>query len=67
MLNHKFFREVGTQIRDAYRTHIFTKALDVNNKPFSSKYSEPYGSLKKAGKLPRQKKGKINSPKVSSG
>ena len=67
MLNHKFFREVGTQIREAYRTHIFTKALDVNDKPFSSKYSEPYGSLKKAGKLPRQKKGKINSPKVSWG
>ena len=34
MLNHKFFRKVGTQIRDAYRTHIFTKALDINDKKF---------------------------------
>ena len=42
MLNHKFFKEVGTQIRDAYRTHIFTKALDINDKKFKG-YST-YGS-----------------------
>ena len=67
MLNHKFFKEVGTQIREAYRTHIFTKALDVNDKPFAG-YKEPYGSLKRAGKLSRQQRGfgKINSPIVST-
>ena len=65
MLDHKFFKDVGTFIREEYRTHIFTKALDVYDKPFSSKYSQPYGSLKKARKLLRQKGGKINAPKVS--
>ena len=67
MLNHKFFREVGTQIREAYRTHIFTKALDVNDKPFAG-YKDPYGSLKRAGKLSRQQTGfgKHTSPIVST-
>ena len=67
MLSRKWFKEVGTQIREAYRTHVFTKGLDVNDKPFSSKYSQPYGSLKKAGKLSRQQLGsyKINAPRVS--
>ena len=67
MLNHKFFKEVGTQIREAYRTHIFTKALDVNDKPFAG-YKDPYGSLKRAGKLSRQQTGfgKHTSPIVST-
>tara|TARA_R100000152_G_C6769057_1_gene194758 strand:+ start:867 stop:1298 length:432 start_codon:yes stop_codon:yes gene_type:complete len=68
MLDHKFFREVGTQIREAYRTHTFTKALDVNDKPFSSNYNPKYKQLKQSGKLPRQQKGfgKLNSPIVST-
>ena len=66
MLDRKWFKEVGLEIRKAYRTHVFTKALDVNDKPFSSNYKNPkYKALKQAGKLPRQKKGKINAPKVS--
>ena len=67
MLNHKFFKEVGTQIREAYRTHIFTKALDVNDDPFGG-YKEPYDSLKRTGKLSRQQRGfgKHTSPIVST-
>ena len=67
MLNHKFFKEVGTQIREAYRTHIFTKALDINDRQFPN-YKEPYGSLKREGKLFRQQKGfgKLTSPIVST-
>ena len=34
ILSHIFFREVGILIRDAYRTHIFTKGLDINDKKF---------------------------------
>ena len=34
ILSHIFFREVGTLIRDEYRTHIFTKGLDINDKKF---------------------------------
>ena len=61
MLNHKFFKEVGTDIREAYRTHIFTKALDINNKKFKG-YST-YGSkwvtmsVKKSFKQSAPKKG----------
>ena len=67
MLNHKFFKEVGTQIREAYRTHIFTKALDVNDRPFAG-YKDPYDSLKRTGKLSRQQTGfgKHTSPIVST-
>ena len=68
MLDRKWFSDVGKEIREAYRTHIFTKGLDVNDKPFSSNYKNPkYKALKQAGKLPRQfeKGGKINAPKVS--
>ena len=69
MLSHKWFKEVGTQIRDTYRTHVFTKGLDVNDKPFSSTYKNPkYKALKQAGKLPRQrgKPSKIYAPIVST-
>ena len=65
MLDRKWFSDVGKKIRKDYRTHVFTKALDVNDKPFSSIYSTKYKILKQAGELPRQKKGKINAPKVS--
>ena len=67
MLDRKWFSEVGKEIRKAYRTHVFTKALDVNDKPFSSNYNPKYKMLKQAGKLPRQfeRGGKINAPKVS--
>ena len=67
MLDHKFFKEVGTQIREAYRTHTFTNALDVNDKSFKG-YKDPYKSLKQSGKLPRQQQGfgKLNSPIVST-
>ena len=65
MLDRKWFSDVGKIIRKDYRTHVFTKALDVNDKHFSSIYSTKYKILKQAGELPRQKKGKINAPKVS--
>jgi len=68
MLSHKWFKEVGTQIREAYRTHVFTKGLDVDDKPFSSNYNPKYKALKQAGKLPRQrgKVSKIYAPIVST-
>ena len=68
MLDNKDFISIGANVRDKYRTHIFTKALDVNDKPFSSVYDSKYKALKSAGKLPRQQKGfgKINSPIVST-
>ena len=68
MLDRKWFSDVGKEIREAYRTHIFTKGLDVNDKPFSSNYNPKYKALKKAGKLPRQrgKPSKIYAPMVST-
>ena len=68
MLDHKFFREVGTKVRDSYRTHIFTKALDVNDKKFKG-YREPYKSLKSKGKLKRQWSGSTGTtaPVVTQG
>ena len=68
MLDRKWFSEVGKEIRKAYRTHVFTKALDVNDKPFSSNYNPKYKALKQAGKLPRQrgKASKIYAPIVST-
>ena len=68
MLSHKWFKEVGTLIRATYRTHVFTKGLDVNDKPFSSNYNPKYKALKQAGKLPRQrgKPSKIYAPIVST-
>ena len=69
MLDRKWFSDVGKEIREAYRTHIFTKGLDVNDKPFSSNYKNPkYKALKQAGKLPRQrgKPSKVYAPMVST-
>lgn len=42
MLDRKDFIKIGDNVRDNYRTHIFTKGLDVNNKKFKG-YST-YGS-----------------------
>ena len=69
MFDRKWFKDVGLEIRKAYRTHVFTKALDVNDKPFSSNYKNPkYKALKQAGKLPRQrgKPSKVYAPMVST-
>ena len=69
MLDRKWFKDVGLEIRKAYRTHVFTKGLDVNDKPFSSNYKNPkYKALKQAGKLPRQrgKPSKVYAPMVST-
>ena len=69
MLDKQWFSEVGKVIRKAYRTHVFTKGLDVNDKPFSSNYKNPkYKALKQAGKLPRQrgKPSKVYAPMVST-
>ena len=63
MLSHKWFKEVGTQIREAYRTHVFTEGLDVNDKSFKPYTSETYEQRKKAGKFKRFTKGdKLTSP-----
>ena len=67
MLNHKFFRKVGTLIRDEYRTHVFTKALDVKDKPFKP-YTKAYSERKAGGasKNKRFTKGdKFTSPVLS--
>ena len=53
MLDKKDFIKIGANVRDNYRTHIFTKGLDVNDRKFRG-YKEPYKSLKQAGKLKRQ-------------
>ena len=64
MLNKKFFRRLGNRTREKYRSHVFTKALDVFGNPFPSKYSEPYATLKRTKQLNRQKAGKFNAPKL---
>ena len=53
MLDHQYFKKVGTKVRDKYRTHIFTKAKDVYGSKFKG-YKEPYKTLKQSGKLKRQ-------------
>ena len=53
MLDKKDFIKIGANVRDNYRTHIFTKGLDVNDRKFRG-YKEPYKSLKQSGKLFRQ-------------
>ena len=53
MLDRKDFIKIGDNVRDNYRTHIFTKGLDVNNKKFKG-YKEPYRTLKRTGQLKRQ-------------
>ena len=53
MLDRKDFIKIGDNVRDNYRTHIFTKGLDVNDKKFDD-YKEPYRTLKRTGQLKRQ-------------
>ena len=62
MLDKEWFNKMNKKIREAYRTHVFTKALDVDDKPFSSSYSEPYNSKKLRGDFKRFTKAKINAP-----
>ena len=49
MLDAQFFIDVGANVRDRYREHIFTKAKDINGKSFSKIYSKAYIKRKKAG------------------
>ena len=53
MIDNNDFIKIGANVRDNYRTHIFTNALDVNDKKFSD-YKEPYRSRKRSGKIKRQ-------------
>ena len=60
MLDRKDFIKIGDNVRDNYRTHIFTKGLDVNNKKFKG-YKEPYGSMKRGNKFKLQSSKYANS------
>ena len=53
MLDATFFRKVGPEIRDLYRTAIFENAKDVFGKPFKA-YTSKYGQNKRANKFKRQ-------------
>ena len=53
MLDAKFFRRVGPNVRDRYREHIFKKAKDVFGKPFKG-YTREYGERKRSKSFPRQ-------------
>tara|TARA_Y100000593_G_scaffold85101_1_gene161686 strand:- start:359 stop:805 length:447 start_codon:yes stop_codon:yes gene_type:complete len=66
MLDIRFFKKLRKDVIPKVRRHIFIDAKDVHSKSFSKDYSEPYKTLKKQGKLPRQgRKGKLNAPFVS--
>ena len=55
----KFFLDLGADVRDLYREHIFTKAKDVYGKSFSNTYSKGYKEFKRK----KQQGGyKINAP-----
>ena len=47
MFSVNFFIELGADVRDKYREHIFEKGKDVNNKKFKP-YSKEYGERKRA-------------------
>ena len=49
MLDKKFFIDVGPEVRDKYRKHIFKGAKDVKGNKFKSNYSSGYAKRKKAG------------------
>ena len=49
MLDKKFFIDVGPEVRDKYRKHIFKDAKDVKGRKFKSNYSSGYAKRKKAG------------------
>ena len=46
MFSVNFFIELGADVRDKYREHIFEKGKDVNNKKFKP-YSKEYGERKR--------------------
>ena len=60
-LDKQFFEKLAKDVIPMYRKHIFIDAKDVNDKPFPKEYSQPYGSLKKAGRLPMQDKASAGS------
>lgn len=63
MLNIKFFNKIGPNVRDRYRTHIFRKAKDINDKPFKPYTSKKYSERKQAGKFKRfTKADKLTAP-----
>ena len=47
MLDKKFFIDVGPEVRDKYRKHIFKGAKDVKGNKFKSNYSSEYAKRKK--------------------
>ena len=53
-LDKAFFEQLAKDLIPMYRRHIFIDAKDIDSKPFPKKYSEPYGTLKKSNRLPRQ-------------
>ena len=53
-LDKAFFEQLAKDLIPMYRRHIFIDAKDIDSKPFPKKYSEPYGTLKKSYRLPRQ-------------
>jgi hypothetical protein len=66
MLDAQFFIDVGANVRDRYRNHIFRKAKDINDESFKPYTSETYEQRKKAGKFKRFTKGdKLTSPVLS--
>ena len=60
MLDAKFFRRVGPNVRDRYREHIFKKAKDVFGKPFKG-YTTEYGQRKRSQSFRRQANQYANS------
>ena len=53
MLDNNDFIKIGANVRNNYRTHTFTKGLDVNNKKFK-KYTPEYRIYKAKGNNFRQ-------------
>lgn len=51
MFSTRFFTKMGIKVRNELREHIFDNAKDVDDKSFPTRYSEPYGSKKRAGLL----------------
>ena len=59
MLTKRFFDRLGKKVLKMYKYHIFDRGIDVRENKFR-KYSEPYGSLKRANKLKGQWAGSVN-------
>jgi len=53
MLSRNYFMNIAPIVRDMYRKHIFSKALDVHGAPFKS-YTTQYGERKRGNKFKRQ-------------